>query len=149
MYGECDVAYVDPPYSPHSYATYYHIWDSITRWDKPAVGLKTNRRADRISGEGFDERMTSPWNSKKSALTAFLALIERLPAKAVVISYSDESIVPLATLEAALRECYTVHKKVIPYKRNIMSQIGNAEAAITAGAEAKTTNHEILLWIEK
>jgi len=149
MYGECDVAYVDPPYSPHSYATYYHIWDSITRWDKPAVGLKTNRRADRISGEGFDERMTSPWNSKKSALTAFLALIERLPAKAVVISYSDESIVPLATLEAALRERYTVHKKVIPYKRNIMSQIGNAEAAITAGAEAKTTNHEILLWIEK
>jgi len=149
VYGECDVAYVDPPYSPHSYATYYHIWDSITRWDKPAVGLTTNRRVDRISGEGFDDKMTSPWNSKKHALTAFLALVDRLPAKAVVISYSDESIVSLAILEAALKERYTVHKKVIPYKRNIMSQIGNAEAGIAAGAEAKTTNHEVLLWVAK
>jgi adenine-specific DNA-methyltransferase len=149
VYGECDVAYIDPPYSPHSYATYYHIWDSITRWDKPAVGLKTNRRADRISGLGFDDKMHSPWNSKKEALQAFLELIERLPAKAVVISYSDESLVPLDKLESALKELYTVHKKVIPYKRNIMSQIGNAEAAITAGATAKTSNHEILLWITK
>ena len=146
-YGECDVAYVDPPYSAHSYATYYHIWDSITRWDKPAVGLKTNRRVDRVSGDGFDGAMTSPWNSKKKALQAFLDLIERLPAKAVVISYSDESLVPLPTLEAALRARYTVHKKVIPYKRNIMSQIGNAEAAIAAGAEAKTDNNEILFWV--
>ena len=149
FYGECDIAYVDPPYSPHSYATYYHIWDSITRWDKPAVGLKTNRRADRISGEGFDDKMHSPWNSKKEALAAFLELVERLPAKAVVISYSDESLVPLPALEAALRARYTVHKKVIPYKRNIMSQIGNAEAAITAGATAKTSNNEALLWIKK
>lgn len=149
LYRESDVAYIDPPYSPHSYATYYHIWDSITRWDKPAVGLKTNRRADRISGEGFDTAMTSPWNSKKGALPAFLELVARLPARFVVVSYSDESIVPLATLESALKELYTVHKKVIPYKRNIMSQIGNAEAAIAAGAEAKTENHEILLWVVK
>ena len=149
VYGECDVAYLDPPYSPHSYATYYHIWDSVARWDKPAVGLKTNRRADRISGDGFDDKMHSPWNSKKEALPAFLELIERLPAKAVVISYSDESLVPLEKLETALKELYTVHKKVIPYKRNIMSQIGNAEAAIAAGATAKTENHEVLLWIKK
>lgn len=149
VYGECEVAYVDPPYSPHCYATYYHIWDSITRWDKPAVGLKTNRRADRIAGEGFDDRMHSPWNSKKEALPAFLELVARLPAKAVVISYSDESLVPLDTLEAALKALYTVDKKIIPYKRNIMSQIGNAEAAITAGATAKTANHEVLLWVRK
>ena len=149
LYGDCDVAYVDPPYSPHSYATYYHIWDSITRWDKPVVGLKTNRRLDRISGESFDDRMHSPWNSKKEALAAFLTLVERLPARAVVISYSDESIVPLGQLEAALKETYTVYKRIIPYKRNIMSQIGNAEAAITAGATAKTENNEVLLWVVK
>jgi len=151
VYGSCDVAYVDPPYSSHSYATYYHIWDSITRWDKPEVGLKTNRRADRISGEGFDDKMTSPWNSKRTALPAFLELMERLlgVAKAVVVSYSDESLVPLPTLEAALKERYVVDKKVIPYKRNNMSQIGNAEAAITAGATAKTENNEVLLWISR
>jgi adenine-specific DNA-methyltransferase len=147
-YPEASIAYLDPPYSSHSYATYYHIWDSITRWDKPTVGLKTNRRIDRVSGsDAFDEGMSSPWNSKREALGAFLTLVDRLPVKVVVISYNDESLVPLETLEKALKEKYgrvTVQK--IPYKRNIMSQIGNA--ALTEG-EKKTENNEVLIGVVK
>jgi adenine-specific DNA-methyltransferase len=140
------VAYLDPPYSAHSYATYYHIWDSITRWDKPAVGLKTNRRMDRVSGsDGFDDKMTSQWNSKRTALDAFVKLIDRLPVRYVVISYNDESLVPLDTLTTALKGKYQrVVVKTIPYKRNIMCQIGNAEAE-----GAKTKNTEVLIWLEK
>lgn len=146
-YSESSVAYVDPPYSSHSYSTYYHIWDSITRWDKPVVGLKTNRRIDRISGaEEFDDSMQSAWNSKRTALEAFLKLVDRLPVKYVVISYNDESLVPLEKLEAALKEKYTVTLKKIPYKRNIMSQIGNAAGN---GAIPVTENHEALLWVVK
>jgi adenine-specific DNA-methyltransferase len=156
-YPAASVAYLDPPYSAHSYATYYHIWDSITRWDKPAVGLKTNRRIDRVSGAAeFDPSMQSPWNSKKGALPAFLALVARLPVKFVCISYNDESLVPLETLEGALKEAYgatAVKKHLIPYKRNIMCQIGNAAAeggvAAEGGAGAKTENHEVLLWVAK
>ena len=156
-YPAATVAYLDPPYSGHSYATYYHIWDSITRWDKPAVGLKTNRRIDRVSGAAeFDAGMQSPWNSKKGALPAFLALVARLPARYVCISYNDESLVPLETLEGALKEKYGaggVHVKRIPYKRNIMCQIGNAAAeggvAAEGGAGAKTENHEVLIWVNK
>lgn len=147
-YPTATVAYLDPPYSAHSYATYYHIWDSITRWDKPAVGLKTNRRMDRVSGSNtFDEAMSSPWNSKRSALKAFLLLVQHLPVRYVCISYNDESLVPLSELEAALKESWpATEKKLIPYKRNIMSQIGNA--ATTEG-DKKTTNNEVLLWVEK
>ena len=150
-YPASTVAYLDPPYSAHSYATYYHIWDSITRWDKPAVGLKTNRRIDRVaSAEEHDSSMESPWNSKKTALTAFQDLVARLPVKFVVISYNDESLVPLDTLITAFRTVYAVViVKKIPYKRNIMAQIGNAAEAIAEGAEAKTENHEVLIWIEK
>lgn len=148
-YPPATVAYLDPPYSPHSYATYYHIWDSITRWDKPAVGLKTNRRMDRVSGsDTYDTSMSSPWNSKKTALPAFLALVARLPVQYVVISYNDESLVPLETLETALKAAYgaaAVEKKLIPYKRNIMSQIGNAAEK----EEQKTENHEVLIWVAK
>lgn len=147
-YPEASVAYLDPPYSAHSYATYYHIWDSITRWDKPAVGLKTNRRIDRVSGSAaFDEGMSSPWNSKRGALTAFLALVERLPVKVVVISYNDESLIPLETLEKALKEKWAqVTVRKIPYKRNIMAQIGNA--ALTEG-DKKTENNEVLISVLK
>ena len=145
-YQMASVAYLDPPYSAHSYSTYYHIWDSITRWDKPAVGLKTNRRIDRVSAaDQFDPAMSSQWNSKRTALAAFMALVERLPVRFVVISYNDESLIPLETLETALKVKYTVTVKKIPYKRNIMCQIGNAAAA----DEHKTENHEVLIWIEK
>jgi adenine-specific DNA-methyltransferase len=147
QYPTSSVAYLDPPYSSHSYATYYHIWDSITRWDKPTVGLKTNRRMDRVSGtDEFDESMQSAWNSKRTALDAFMTLVERLPVKYVVISYNDESLVSLETLETALKTKYTVKLKKIPYKRNIMSQIGNAAGN---GETPVTENHEALLWIVK
>jgi adenine-specific DNA-methyltransferase len=151
-YPSATVAYLDPPYSPHSYSTYYHIWDSITRWDKPAVGLKTNRRADRISGsESFDTEMVSPWNSKPKALQAFLDLVERLPVQYVVISYNDESLVPLGALtKSLLKEYGSLKIKKIPYKRNIMSQIGNAADGVAASETGpKTANHEVLIWIEK
>jgi adenine-specific DNA-methyltransferase len=152
-YTEADVAYVDPPYSAHSYATYYHIWDSVTRWDKPAVGLKTNRRADRVSGSAtYDESMSSPWNSKRTALAAFIELVTRLPVKAVVISYNDESLVPLADLEKALRDRWpaTVVQR-IAYRRNIMCQIGNAakSSATSTKSDAKTENTEVLIWVPK
>ena len=140
------LAYLDPPYSAHSYATYYHIWDSITRWDKPAVGLKTNRRMDRVSSSDIhDASMHSSWNSKRTALNSFLTLIDRLPVTYVVISYNDESLVPLTQLETALREKYNIIVKKIPYKRNIMSQIGNA----AANTDHIVENHEVLIWLTK
>lgn len=151
-YEAATVAYLDPPYSAHSYATYYHIWDSITRWDQPAVGLKTNRRIDRVSSsDEFDESMSSSWNSKKTALESFMLLVARLPVKYVVISYNDESLVPLDTLITSLKDVYgaAVVVKKIPYKRNIMAQIGNAAEAIAEGATAKTENNEVLIWVAK
>jgi len=146
-YAPATVAYIDPPYSAHSYSTYYHIWDSITRWDKPAVGLKTNRRIDRVSSAAeYDDSMNSAWNSKRTALSSFITLIARLPARYVLVSYNDESLVPLETLLTALRAAYSpVVVKMIPYKRNIMAQIGNAAAA----EEHKTENSEVLIWIAK
>ena len=150
VYEPADVAYLDPPYSSHSYATYYHIWDSIARWDKPAVGLKTNRRIDRVaSADEFDTGTISPWNRKGGALKAFMDLAHKLPVKALLISYNDESIIPLDTLLKSFRDKYgesNVHVTRIPYQRNIMAQIGNA-ALYTD--EHKVENTEVLIWVWK
>ena len=126
-YPKADLAYLDPPYSSHSYATYYHIWDSIVKWDQPEVGLKTNRRVDRISKHGaYDADMESQWNSKKGALAAFEKLIDRLPVKWVLVSYSNESLVEIEKLETLFAKYPFVTPVKIDYERNIMSQIGNA-----------------------
>jgi adenine-specific DNA-methyltransferase len=150
QYLPADVAYLDPPYSAHSYSTYYHIWDSITRWDKPEVSLTTNRRVDRVAGsELFDTEMVSPWNSRRTALDAFIRLCKSLPVRYVVISYSDESIIPMKTLVEALEKEFgagAISKENHNYKRNIMSQIGNATLY---KEEFKTENVESLIWIDK
>jgi adenine-specific DNA-methyltransferase len=147
-YPVADLAYLDPPYSAHSYSTYYHIWDSIAVWDKPAVGLKTNRRVDRIaSHDEFDSHMASLWNSKKSALNAFEKLVKRLPVRYALISYNNESLVPIETLLKVLRKIGAVTVHEIDYKRNIMSQIGNA--TIGGATEFVTENKEYLIMVDK
>jgi adenine-specific DNA-methyltransferase len=149
-YQPADLAYLDPPYSSHSYATYYHIWDSIARWDKPAVGLNTNRRVDRISGhDSFDSEMTSAWNSKKACLSAFEKLIARLPVKWVLISYSNESLIPKENLLEILKKYKRVIITEIDYKRNIMCQIGNATKDKAEDTEYRKKNVEYLFLVEK
>jgi adenine-specific DNA-methyltransferase len=151
-YQPADLAYLDPPYSSHSYSTYYHIWDSIALWDKPEVGLKTNRRVDRIAGHvAYDEQMASDWNGKKGALAAFEKLVQRLPVRWVLISYNNESLVEIDVLLKMLRE--KNFKKItvtqVDYKRNIMCQIGNAAKDKDEEAEFRTKNVEYLILIEK
>lgn len=149
-YPQADVAYLDPPYSSHSYATYYHIWDSIARWDKPDVGLKTNRRLDRVSGsETYDASMASAWNSKKTALRAFDQLIQRLPTKYVMISYNDESLVSIDDIQKLLKKYPKVIIEEIDYKRNIMCQIGNAVKDGNESKEFKTMNKEYIFLVQK
>ena len=97
----------------------------------------------------FDVDMVSPWNSKVRALGAFIDLIRRLPVKHVLISYNDESLIPVDTLMKALGLEFgvgAVQKQEIPYRRNIMSQIGNAALS---GEEAVMTNKELLIWVAK
>lgn len=146
QYKEADVAYLDPPYSAHSYATYYHIWDSIARWDKPETSLKARRRVDRVVGsDNYDGQMVSPWNSRKTALVAFEELVSRLPVKTVLISYSNESLVDLADLIPILEKYGTVDVIDIDYRRNIMSQIGNAVVNSKPEQNQKNVEHIIRL----
>jgi adenine-specific DNA-methyltransferase len=145
VYPNSTLAYLDPPYSSHSYATYYHIWDSIARWDKPEICLKTNRRKDRTAGH-FDESMKSPWNSKKEVAKAFQSLMDRLPVEYILLSYSNESLLSLQDLEPILKKYKSYDIREIDYKRNIMSRIGNASLYDT---ERNDANIEYLILIEK
>lgn len=149
QYPEAEVAYLDPPYTPADYSTYYHIWDSIVRWDKPEVSLKTNRRLDRVkkkTNDKWDKNMVSPWYSNKTAVEATKQLVKRLPVKYVVFSYSDEGLISLDEMKDICSEYknYQIFEK--EHKRHVMSGIG-AGAKELADDEKK--NVEYVIVIEK
>jgi adenine-specific DNA-methyltransferase len=148
QYGDHDLAYLDPPYSAHSYATYYHIWDSIAKWDKPETSLKARRRIDRVAkSEVYDSGFDSPWNRRASALSAFAELVDRLPVRYVLVSYSDESLVERSALLAEMSRFGKIELVEVDYKRNIMSQIGNAVK--NGDAEKGQRNTEMMILLRK
>lgn len=147
-YPPASIAYLDPPYTSHNYGSYYHIWDSIALWDKPEVGLSTNRRKDRIfSKEGHDDAFVSPWYTAKGAKKALEELLARLPVRFVLLSYNNEGLLS----EDVLKEILRSHPKVtscsfheIDYKRNIMSKIGRGAVE----SWVKQNNKEYVISIE-
>lgn len=142
LYGRHDLAYVDPPYSPLAYSTYYHIWDSIVRWDKPTTALASRRRIDRV---GIGNTMKSVWNVRGKAIVAFDILIARLPARYVLISYNDESIIDKDDLLLLSERHGTVKCETIEYQRNTMWNAVRDGRKVIKGQ----TNSELLILIDK
>jgi adenine-specific DNA-methyltransferase len=146
-YPTADLAYMDPPYSGHAYSTYYHLWDSVARWDKPNTSLKVNRRIDRVSGsDTYDDSMKSDWNNKEKAIHAFEKLINRMPVRYCLISYNNESIVDQEILVKSCENFGCVTLTEVDYKRNIMSQIGNSSKNNPCKNQK---NKELLILIDK
>jgi adenine-specific DNA-methyltransferase len=90
-----DIAYLDPPYNQHSYRGNYHIWETLVRWDKPAVYGTACKRVD------CRER-SSPFNSRPRFKPAMAELIAAIRAPVIVLSFSDEGYMARAEIEDLL-----------------------------------------------
>ncbi len=128
-----DLVYLDPPYTKRQYAAYYHVLETIAAGDEPEVGGVTGLR---------------PWQAKASAfcyraraLRALVALIERQPARRVLLSYSDQGHVPLEPLARALSELGAL--SVVPLK-----QVGRYRPN-RAAREAGSAVREYLLVLDR
>jgi adenine-specific DNA-methyltransferase len=91
-----DIAYLDPPYNQHQYGSNYHLLNTIALWDGTHPG-------DR--GKGGKAGIRKDWILTRSdycyrdrAPRAFGALLDRLRARYIVISYSTEGIIPFDVL---------------------------------------------------
>jgi adenine-specific DNA-methyltransferase len=92
---EADLAYLDPPYNQHSYRGNYHVWETLALGDAPAHYGVACKRAD-----CRDPARRSPFNSKPRFRDALAAVVAAVPARLVVLSYSDEAWLPLDDLVA-------------------------------------------------
>lgn len=74
-----DICYIDPPYSSRQYSRFYHVLETITKWDKPELyGTAMKPK---------EENMSEYCKSK--ALDSFKDLIYSLNCKYIIVSYNN------------------------------------------------------------
>ena len=114
---EADVAYLDPPYNQHSYLGNYHVWETLVRGDRPEVYGVACKRADvRERGSAFNRRgLMEP---------AFAAVLERVRARRLVVSFSDEGFLTLPRLRELLAARGEVHEVSVAHPRYIGHRLG-------------------------
>lgn len=128
-----DLAYLDPPYGSNNekmppsrvrYASYYHIWTTVIRNDHPEVFGAARRRADsrdELAASKYEEFRRSE-RGTFIALETLADLIERVPAKHVLLSYSSGGRATFDQLIETLSSSgEIVEMAEIDYKRNVMA----------------------------
>ena len=134
----CDVAYLDPPYNQHSYLGNYHVWETLVRWDQPAVYGIAMKRAE------CRERR-SAFNSRPGIGPALARTIAALRCRAMVVSFSDEGFLDRAALEALLRPRFHLRVIAIPHERYVGAKIGiHNPRGEKVGTVGRLTNTEYL-----
>ncbi len=115
--GGLDVAYLDPPYNQHKYLGNYHIWETLVRWDAPEVYGVACKRVDCRS-------RASAYNGRSAAAPALRALIEAMPARHLVVSFSDEGFITAEELASMLATRGEVLTLEVDFKRYVGAKIG-------------------------
>ena len=112
-----DLVYLDPPYNQHSYLGNYHVWESLVRWDRPEVYGVAMKRVD-------VRTRPSAFNRRAGIAPAFRAVLERLRARWLVVSFSDEGYLSLDEVRALLAGRGEVREVSIDHPRYIGHKIG-------------------------
>lgn len=139
---EADVAYLDPPYNQHSYLGNYHVWESLVRWDRPAVyGIAKKREDVRERRSAFNRRATMP--------AALRAVLERVRARWLVVSFSDEGFLAPGELRELLAGRGRVSEERIDHPRYIGHKIGIHDlAGRKVGTPGPARNREHLFVVD-
>jgi adenine-specific DNA-methyltransferase len=74
-----DIAYIDPPYNSRQYCQFYHIYETLVKWDDPAIfGTALKRKGGALSDY-----------CRTKAPVVFADLIENLQCNYLVVSYNN------------------------------------------------------------
>ncbi len=116
-----DLMYLDPPYNQHRYFAYYHIWETLVRWDAPEHYGIVCKRADARA-----EQNQSAFNSRRTMAAAMADLIGNARASVLLVSYNDEAWITPEAMIGWLRDAGHQRVELLPFdsRRYIGAQIG-------------------------
>jgi adenine-specific DNA-methyltransferase len=108
---ECDILYLDPPYTQNQYGTQYHIFETLILNDNPPIS--------KVTGSRPVTPMRSYWSVDYKAHILFDYVIANTKAKYIVFSYNNDGFLSKEFIEASLKrygkpesfECRTISYK--------------------------------------
>jgi adenine-specific DNA-methyltransferase len=153
-----DFAYLDPPYGSNNekmppsrvrYASYYHVWETICKNDKPKLfgaALRREDTSDKISSSVFEEFRKDD-HGNFIAVKAIEKLIECVNAKYVALSYSSNGKATATQLNEILKRHGKIIKTIeIDHKRNVMAAMKWTNEWLR---DADEVNREFIFLIDK
>lgn len=110
---KCDILYLDPPYTWRHYGAYYHLLETIAKWDKPKL--------EGLSGLRSWEDSKSRYCYRNEAANALSELIENSNAKHIFLSYNNDGLISheqLCKILSVIGEPFVHEVKYRRYKSN-------------------------------
>ena len=92
---DCDVLYLDPPYTQNQYGTQYHLLETLVLCDNPSIS--------QVTGSRPTAPMRSDWSKMYKAHILFDKIISKTTAKFIVLSYSTDGFMSKSFIEAILK----------------------------------------------
>lgn len=109
---DCDILYLDPPYTQNQYGTQYHLLETLVLNDTPTIS--------RITGSRPTTPMRSQWLKNYCAHVLFDKVVAETKAKYIVFSYNNDGFMSKDFIETTLKR-YGVEEsyicEIINYKK--------------------------------
>ena len=110
---QCDILYVDPPYTQNQYGTQYHLLETLVLNDMP-------ESVSKVTGSRSTREMRSDWSKIYKVHILFDKLLAKTTARHIFLSYNNDGDMSKDFIEAIMKryavdgsfECIT-----IPYKK--------------------------------
>lgn len=109
---ECDILYLDPPYTQNQYGTQYHLLETLVLDDNPSIS--------KVTGSRSTAPMRSDWSKEYKANILFDRILAKTKAKYIVLSYNNDGFMSKEYIEAAMKrygKLETFVCKKIAYKK--------------------------------
>lgn len=130
---DCDVLYLDPPYTQNQYGTQYHLLETLILYDSPSISP--------ITGSRKTAPMRSDWSRNFKSHILLDKIIAKTKAKHIVLSYNVDGFMSKQFIEACFKrygKVETFCSREITYKKYRNSK-----------TKRDNKHYEYLFYIEK
>lgn len=130
---DCDILYLDPPYTQNQYGTQYHLLETLVLNDNPTIS--------KVTGSRSTAPLRSDWSKDLKVNILFDEILAKTKAKYVILSYNNDGVMSKEFIEASMKRYGkpdTFICKKISYKQYKNWKSNNNK-----------THYEYLFFIEK